>query len=168
MKYFVAVFAAVLLISCGGGGNGVTVDLSCAPSDPSNPTVDLNGTWTLTLNETSSTCDFPPETITCNLTMSVSGTDVTISGTCTSQPDGVTVVLDDMRGIISGNTFYWGATMSATVDEYSETDTVPCTAVTFTSTESETFNVTVQVEWSDSSIPDSDTCSTSFTGQFVM
>jgi hypothetical protein len=168
MKYFVAVLAAVLLISCGGGGNGVTVDLSCAPSNPSAAAVDLNGTWTLMLTETSSTCDYPPDTITCNLTFSVSGNDVRISGTCTSTPDGVTVVLDDMQGIISGSTFYWGATMSATVDQYSETDTVPCTSVTFTSTESEIFNVTVQVQWSDSSIPDSDTCSTSFTGQFVM
>jgi hypothetical protein len=165
MKYFIAVLAAVVLVGCGGGG-GYSVDLSCAPDDPSDPTVDLNGTWTLTLNETSSTCDYPPDWIECSLTMSVSGNDVSISGTCLSD-DGVTVAINNFQGKISGNTFYWGARMSATVDTYTETDTVPCTAVTFTSTQSETFNVTVQVEWSDSDSGLSDTCSTSFSGQFT-
>lgn len=161
MRYAVVVLALVFMMGCGSSGS--STDLSCAPADPSAATVNLDGMWTLTLTQTGSTCAFPPDSITCNLTMSVSGNDVSISGTCTAA--GNTVAVNNIRGVISGNTLYWGATMSATVDTYTETDTVPCTGVTFTSTESETFNVTVSVVWSDSG--DSGTCSTTFSGIFT-
>ena len=163
MKYAVVVLALVFMMGCGGGGGGT--DLSCAPANPSAATVNLDGAWTLTLTQTSSTCAYPPDTITCNLTMSVSGNDVSISGTCTAA--GITIAVDDISGLISGSTLYWGATMSATVDTYTETDTVPCIGVAFTSTESDTFNVTVSVEWSDSESGQSGTCSTSFSGVFT-
>lgn len=149
----------------GGGGSG---DLSCAPATLADPTVDLNtaelGQWTLTLTETSSTCPSPPDWITCLLNMTVSGNDVTISGTCNSSGD-VVVEIDDTSGIVSSDTLYWGATMSATVDDYTETDTVPCTGAAFpSSSQSETFNVTVSVSYNNGG--DTGTCSTTFSAQF--
>jgi len=167
MRYFMIVLCMVFLMSCGGGGSGGT-DLSCAPntSDLVDPTVDLNGDWILTLVQTgTSTCALPPDWIVCNpLTMSVSGNNVSMSGTCTTDT-GVTVSLSNTTARISANTLYWGATMSATVGSYTETDTVPCTSVAFTSTTSDTFSVTVSVSWSDSG--DSGTCSTPFSGIFT-
>lgn len=155
---------------CGGGtGNGGSNDLSCAPSTLIDPTVDLNtaalGQWTLTLTETSSTCPSPPDWITCLLNMTVSGNDVDISGTCESSSGDVIVELDNISAIVSSDTLYWGATMSATVDDYSETDTVPCTDAAFPSnSESETFNVTVSVSYNNGGT--TGTCSTSFSAQF--
>ena len=98
--------------------------------------------------------------------MAVSGTDVTISGTCDSVADiPVTVTLANTSAIVSGDTLYWGATMSATVDDYTETDTVPCTAVEFpSSTASETFSVTVAVSYNNDGT--TGTCSTTFSAQF--
>ncbi len=152
---------------CGGGGDGE--DLSCAPTTLEDPTVDLNttealGQWTLVLTQTGSSCPSPPDSITCLLNMTVNGNDVAVSGTCQSN-FGVTVVLDNISGVVSGDTLYWGATMSATVDDYSETDTVPCTGVAFLSdTESETFNVTVSVSYNNAGTRGE--CSTSFSGKF--
>lgn len=168
MRYLAVIFSLMFLVGCGSssGGSGGS-DLSCAPAadDLVDPTVDLDGSWTLALTETSSTCDYPPSWIDCTLSMSVSGNDVSITGSCLSSA-GVTVNLSNLAGKISGATLYWGATMSETVDTYTETDTVPCNDVAFTSsTESETFSVTVSVSWSDSGL--SDTCSTSFSGQFT-
>jgi len=155
------------MMGCGSSGSGSSgsSDLSCAPDsdDRTDPTVDLDGSWTLTLTETSSTCSYPPDWISCDLTFSVSGTDVSISGTCVDD-DGTTVSISGIDGAISGDTFYWGATISATVGSYTETGTVPCTSTDFTSSGSDTFSVTVSVEWSDSG--DSGTCTTSFTGSF--
>lgn len=168
MRYLIALVSLVMIMSCGGGdGGGNSNDLSCAPSTLQTPTIDMNtaelGQWTLTLTETSSTCDFPPNEITCLLNMSVSGNDVSIDGTCTST--GVTVEIGNIQGIISGDTLYWGATMSASVDDYSETDTVPCNGVQFISNgQSETFSTTVTVEWSNGA--ESGTCQTTFSGIF--
>ncbi|MBT3181127.1 MAG: hypothetical protein HN337_01310 [Deltaproteobacteria bacterium] len=167
MRYFLVVLCLIFVMGCGSSGSGGSSDLSCAPdeADRVDPTVDLDGSWTLTLTETSSTCDYPPDWISCDLTMSVSGNNVTISGNCVTD-DGVTISTGNLSGIVSGDTLYWGATMSASVDTYTETGTVPCTAVDFTSSSSETFSVTVSVEWSDSGSGTSDTCTTSFSGVF--
>lgn len=171
LRYFLIIISLMFLPSCGSSsGSSGGGDLSCAPSSPSTPTVDLStaelGQWTLNLTQTSSTCDFPPSSITCLLDMSVSGNDVTISGTCTSVASvSVTVTFDNTTGIVSGSTLYWGATMQGTAGTYTETATVSCTDVTFTSnTQSETFSVTANVSWSDSG--DSGTCSTTFSGSF--
>lgn len=152
--------------SCSGGGDGT--DLSCVPSTLETPTVDLNtaelGQWTLTLTQTGSSCPSPPDSITCLLDMVVTGNDVDTSGTCQSNA-GVTVELDNIAGKVSADTLYWGATMTATVGDYSETDTVPCTGVEFTSdAESETFAVTVSVSFNNDGTKG--TCSTSFSGKF--
>lgn len=156
----------VLIVSACGGGDGS--DLSCVPDTLETPTVNLNtaelGQWTLTLTQTGSTCFSPPDSITCLLDMAVTDNDVDTSGTCQSSA-GVTVELDNISAKVSAATLYWGATMSATVGEYTETDTVPCTAVDFVSNaESETFNVTVSVSYNNAGT--SGTCSTSFSGQF--
>lgn len=169
MRYLLVILALVFTVSCGGGGGGGGggSDLSCAPAeaDRVTPTVDLDGSWNLYLDETSSTCDYPPSYITCPLTMSVSTNTVTITGSCTTS-DGVSVTIVDMPGIVSGDTLYWGATMTGSVGTYSETDTVPCTDVAFTSgTQSESFSVTVTVVWTD--VGEGDTCATTFTGDFT-
>ena len=151
---------------CGGSGGD---DLSCVPDDLSDPTVNLDtagGTnpWTLTLTQTSSTCPSPPDSITCQLNMDVSGNDVATSGTCQSNA-GVTVTFDNTTGKVSGDTLYWGTTMTTTVGDYSETDTVPCTSVSFVSdTLSETFSVTVDVSYNNAGTTGE--CSTSFSGIF--
>lgn len=169
MRHIIVLVSLLSLIACGSSGGGGGSDLSCAPSNPSAPTVDLNtnaqvGQWTLELTKTSSTCPNPPSTITCLLDMSVSGNDVAISGSCTSNA-GVTINLDNTSGIQSAATLYWGATMSGSYGTYTETDTVSCKAVAFESnTLSETFEVTASVAWSDEG--ESGTCSTTFSGVF--
>ena len=152
--------------ACGGGAGGS--DLSCGPSTLETPTAVLNtagvGQWTLVLTQAKSSCSSAPDSITCLLDMVVNGNDVDVSGTCQSNT-GVTVALDDISGKVSADTLYWGATMSATVGDYSETDTVPCTGVAFvSSTESETFAVTVSVSFNNAGTEG--TCSTSFSGKF--
>lgn len=169
MRYLLVLISLVCLIGCGSsGGGGGGSDLSCAPASPVAPTINLNtadlGRWTLALTKTSSTCPNPPSTITCLLDMAVSGNDVAISGTCTSNA-GVTISFDNTAGLQSAATLYWGATMSGSVGTYTETATVSCKAVEFASTaESETFDVTASVVWTDEG--ESGTCSTTFSGIF--
>ncbi len=170
MRYLVVFATILLLINCGGSGSGSSADLSCAPSSPSTPTVDLNtaelGQWTLTLTQTTSTCAYAPDAIVCLLDMVVTDNDVAISGTCATD-DEVVVTLSGVSGKVSGDTLYWGATMSETVDSYTETDTVSCTSVDFESDIlSETFSVTASVAWSNSDSGESGTCSSTFSAYF--
>jgi len=97
--------------------------------------------------------------------MSVSTNTVTITGSCTSNT-GAEVNIGSMPGIISADDLYWGATMTGGEGTYSETDTVPCTSVEFTSaTQSEEFRVIVSVAWTDSG--ESGTCTVTFDGDFT-
>lgn len=182
MRYFILLislmfmFSMPAMLSCGSSDGDDDDDdsadpESCAPSTLAAPTVDLNtdgvlGPWQLDLDQTSSTCDHPPESIACILEMDVNGNDVDISGTCESEADvDVTVTVTGISGIVSGDTLYWGGTLRGASGTYTETDTIPCNGVEFISDrESEEFDVTVSVSWEDGD--ESDTCSTSFTGQF--
>ena len=160
--------------SCGsssGGGSGSSADLSCAPAEPSTPDGDLTGTKTLTITVTSSTCSHPPTSIVCIVPMVQTGTDVAISGTCTSYGSSAGTVtgltLGTSAGVVSGSTLYWGGTLSYSEEGYSETDVIPCTDVVFTTEdESEVFTgVTVGVTY----VLDGEagTCTSTVSGQFL-
>lgn len=168
MRYLLVFVMAVMLSlsACGSssGGGGVSPDLSCAPDSPLASTVDIDGSWTLRLTRTgTSTCPAPVSTITCDLTMTEGDAGVVaVTGTCVA--DG-TAASGTLTAIISGNILYWGATMSATVGTYSEIDTIDCTSVVFTDTESATFSIDVDVSWTDAG--DTGTCTSEYNGQFT-
>lgn len=43
----VALTVVMFVSGCGSSGGGTSSDLSCAPSDPIDPSYDLSGSWTM-------------------------------------------------------------------------------------------------------------------------
>jgi len=140
---------------------------SCGPSYPQEPTVDLNGAWTLELTQTSSNCAEAPGDVTCNFTFFVDEANanaVDISGSCKTSADPKSIS-GPLYGTQSGNGLYWEATLIDATYSYSNITRIPCNLVYFSSSAmSEMFSLNVSTEWTEGS--DSGTCTTSFLGKF--
>lgn len=156
------VFAVIISISaCGGGGGGSSSDLSCAPADPSDPTYDLTGGWTLTVY-LDGNCYTQVTSLVCQLTFTQSGNNISISGTCEDNY-GHPIAIENLQAILSGSTFYWGGTVTYSETGYSESSTIACTSVGFTSaTQSGEISGTVTTTWRTDN--DSGTCYATITG----
>ena len=121
--------------------------MSCAGTEAA-PDYNLTGTWTF-YADLSSDCPVEVTSVTCALTVTQAedSSSVSFSGTCTNS-GGVTLNVSSMSGLLYGTTLSWGASLTDTVGDYTETDTIPCKAVTFTSDSlSEVFTGTFSVSY---------------------
>ena len=133
------------LMACGGSGGGGTssLDVTCAPSTVS-PTANVSGDWNVYFDIITTTCTYPPNYISCNVTFDQDDDgNVTISSedncTVSITVGGETEVSSDYTsisgfgGVVDGTTFYWIGKLYTSFNEddvsYEETDSTTCDTV---------------------------------------